>query len=45
MELKSYLSSIRIVMGYSDIDISVYVDVFGPLYVLPWPEVDSIHCY
>ena len=28
-------------MGYSDVDVSVYVDVLGPLYVLPGPVVDG----
>ena len=32
-------------MGYSDIDISVYVDVLGTLYVLPGPVVDVTHFY
>ena len=32
-------------MGYSDVVVSVYVDVLGPLYVQPGPEVDGIHCY
>ena len=30
-------------MGYSDALVRVYIDVLGPLYVLPGPLVDSIH--
>ena len=45
IKLRSFLSSIRILMGYSDVDISVYVNMLGPLYVFPGPEVDGIHCY
>ena len=30
-------------MGYSDTPARVYVDVLGPLYVLPGPIVDGIH--
>ena len=45
MELGSYQSSIKILMGYSDAPVSVYIDVLGPLYVLPGPEVDDIHFY
>ena len=32
-------------MGYSDVVVRVYVDVLGPLYVLPGPVVDGIHFY
>ena len=32
-------------MVYSDVVIRVYVDVLGPLYVLPGPVVDGIHFY
>ena len=45
MELRSYWSSIRTRMGYSDVVVRVYVDVLGPLYVLPGPVVDGIHFY
>ena len=30
-------------MGYSDADVRVYVDVLGPLYVIPGPNSCSIH--
>ena len=30
-------------MGYSDVVARVYVDVLGPLYVLPGPVVDGIY--
>ena len=30
-------------MGYTDATIRVYVDVLGPLYVIPGPAVYSIH--
>ena len=45
MELRSYWSSIRTLMGYSDAFVSVYVDVLGPLYVRPGPIVDGTHFY
>ena len=45
MKLRSYLSSIRTIMGYSDVDARVHVDVLGPLYILPGPVVDGIHFY
>ena len=45
MDLKSYWGNIRLVMGYSDIVVRVYVDVLGPLYVLLGPVVDGIHLY
>ena len=45
MELRSYLSSIRTLMGYFDFDVRVYVDVLGPLYVLLGLVVDGIHFY
>ena len=32
-------------MGYSDAPARVYVDVLGPLYVLPGPVVDGFHFY
>ena len=32
-------------MGYSDVDVRVYADVLGPLYVLPGPIVYGIHFY
>ena len=32
-------------MGYYSVVVRVYVDVLGPLYVLPGPEVDGIHFY
>ena len=32
-------------MGYSDVDVSNYIDILGPLYVLIGPEVNGIHCY
>ena len=32
-------------MVYSDSDVRVYVDVFGPLYVVPGPVMYSIHLY
>ena len=32
-------------MGYSDALVRVYIDVLGPLYVLPRPLVNSIHFY
>ena len=32
-------------MGYSDADVRVYIDVLGPLYVVPGPVVYSIHLY
>ena len=32
-------------MGYSNALGRVYVDVLGPLYVLPGPIVDNIHFY
>ena len=32
-------------MGYCDIDVSVYVDVLGPLYVSSGPVVYSIYLY
>ena len=32
-------------MGYSDVDVGVYTDVLGPLYILPGPVVDGIHFY
>ena len=32
-------------MGYSDVVVRVYIDVLGPLYVLPGPVVDGIHFY
>ena len=32
-------------MGYFDVAVRVYVDVLGPLYVLPGPVVDGIHFY
>ena len=28
-------------MGYSDVVVRVYIDVLGPLYVLPGPAVDA----
>ena len=37
-------------MGYSDIDVSVYIDVLGPLYVFLWassgcyPLLSSVGC-
>ena len=45
MELRSYLRSIRKLIGYSDAPVRVYVAVLGPLYVLPGPLVVSIHFY
>ena len=32
-------------MGYSDVVVRVYVDVLGPLYVLPGPVVNGIYFY
>ena len=32
-------------MGYTDITVRVYVDVLGPLYVVPGPEIYSIRLY
>ena len=31
-------------MGYFDAFVRVYIDVLGPLYFLPGPVVDSVHC-
>ena len=33
MELRSYRSSIRTLLGYSDVVFSVYIDVLGLLYI------------
>ena len=32
-------------MGYSEADIRVYVDVLGPLYVIPLPNSFIIHLF
>ena len=32
-------------MGYSDFDARVYIDVLGPLYIIPGPIVDNVHFY
>ena len=32
-------------MVYSDVNISVYIDVLGPLYILSGPVVDGIYFY
>ena len=32
-------------MGYFDVFFRVYIDVLGPVYVLPGSVVDSIHFY
>ena len=32
-------------MGYFDADVRVYIDVLGPLYVVPGPLMYSIHLY
>ena len=45
MELERCLSSIRSVIGYSDTDVRVYVDVFGPLYIIPGPNSCSNHLF
>ena len=39
MELECCLSSIRISMGYTNDTVRVYVDILGPLYVIPGPIV------
>ena len=45
MELERCSSNIRTVMGYSDVDVSVYIDVLVPLYITSGPVVYSIHLY
>ena len=32
-------------MGYSNALVRVYIDVLGPMYILPGPLVVSIYCY
>ena len=42
MELRSYCSNIRLLIGYSDVVFRVYVDVLGPFYILLGSVVDGI---
>ena len=45
MDLERCCSNIRTIIGYSDADIKVYIDVLGPLYVIPGPYSCSIHLF
>ena len=43
MELERFWSSFKTIMSYSDTYVRVYIDVLGPLYLIPGPNSCSIH--